>query len=148
VNYAIRDYVVLVIPDWFSLTLSFVTLGVVLASYWSRWRANRRWAGFADRLADANDAYARTDEALAPVQETLGRPAEAAEARARAAEYREGARSLREGNRRRGRQGLFRAALSASESPTPPARCGVPDSDPERLSGDLRAKTEPLDAER
>jgi hypothetical protein len=113
VNLAVRDYVVLVIPDWWSLTLSLAVLWLAGTNLIHRWWAMRRMACHAEAVAALSEAYARTDEALAPVQETLGQPAEAEAARARAAEYRASARRLRE--RQRSRKGRFFASGRAAE---------------------------------
>ena len=59
-NYAICDYVVLVIPDWFSLALSMLVLALVLASNWARWRTGKGWTKMAEKCAEAADGYARS----------------------------------------------------------------------------------------
>lgn len=114
-NYAIRDYVVLVIPDWFGLALSFFVLALVVASNWAQWRVGKGWTKVAEKCAEAADGYARSDEALAGGFEQWDRPDLAADARGRAVQHREMAQQLRDRNRRRGLRGLFRAPTAPAE---------------------------------
>jgi len=105
--------VILVIPDWFGLTLSLFVLWLATTNLIHRWWAMRRMKRCTEQIAVCCEAYAHTDEALAPVQEALGKPAEAEAARERAAEYRVSARRLRE--QQRGRKGRFLAPRGAQE---------------------------------